>query len=363
MELRKTVRVKLGGLTRTKEAVLGQEYEAWLRRLRVGAKADGPLYSATVQQADRLRKSLGHRFNRTGNYPMVLRRDCFRLEKARHTTHSGWWLKVPVSAIRGGLWLPVELAPSHATLLDDPDLSLREARLIPRRGHWAVHIVVERSVPAPSLESHPNVLAVDMGERNPATAVLIAPGASVKPMYLGREVRGVRRHHAWLRKRLQEKRAFRTIKAQRNRESRRVGAILHPAINRLVAVAKENRATIVIGDFSGGHRNTRKGRRFNRIVNSMPFARIRGMVLDKAGWAGVPVVLVDEAYTSRECHRCHNIGKRDRQAEFQCLSGMCGWRGNADMNGALNIGDRWERPGALVGLGGAASTRPMNPAG
>lgn len=103
MELRKTVRVKLGGLTRTKEAVLVQEYEAWLRRLRGGAKADGPLYSATVQQADRLRKSLGHRFNRTGNYPMVLRRDCFRLEKARHTTHAGWWLKVPVSAIRGGL--------------------------------------------------------------------------------------------------------------------------------------------------------------------------------------------------------------------------------------------------------------------
>ncbi len=95
----------------------------------------------------------------------------------------------------------------------------------------------------------------------------------------------------------------------------------------------------------------------------MPFARIRGMVLDKAGWAGVPVVLVDEAYTSRECHRCHNLGKRDRQAEFRCLSGMCGWRGNADMNGALNIGNRWERPEALVGLGGAASTRPMNPAG
>ena len=60
-----------------------------------------------------------------------------------------------------------------------------------------------------------------MGERNPATAAPIAPGVSVKPMYLGRKVRGVRRHHAWRRPRLQEKRAFRVIKAQRNRESPR----------------------------------------------------------------------------------------------------------------------------------------------
>ena len=363
MELQKTAKLKVGGLTRTKEVILRQEYEAWLSRLRLGERAEEPLYSATVQQADRLRKSLGGRFNRTKNYPMVLRRDVLRLEKARNTTWAGWWLKVPTAAIHGGLWVPVDMAPAHARLLEDPAVSVREAKLIRKHDHWSVHAFLQKEVPAPDLASHPNVLAVDMGERNPATAVLMAPGASMKPMFFGREVRGVRRHHAWLRRRLQEKRAYRTIQRQRNRESRRVGAILHPAINELVAVAQENHATIVVGDFSGGHRNTHKGKRFNRVVNTMPFARIRGMVLDKAGWVGVPVVLVDEASTSRECHRCHNTGRRDRQADFRCLSAGCGWRGNADMNGALNIGNRWERSQVFKGWDGGDSTRPMNPAG
>jgi IS605 OrfB family transposase len=330
MELQKTTRLRVGGLPRTKEALLRQEYEGWLCRLRRGEKADEPLYSATVQPADRLRKAVGNCFNlnRTKNYPMVLRRDCFRLEKARDTTYAGGWLKVPTAAIHGGPWVPGEVASVHAPLREAPEVSVREARVISKRDPWSVHVVLQKETVTPDLRSHPYILAVDLGERNPATAVLMAPGAAMRPMFFGREVRGVRRHHAWLRKRLQEKRAFRAIKAQRNRESRQVDAILRPAIKELVAVAKENHATIVVGDFAGGDRNTHKGSGSTALSTACPspdFARIRGKVLDKAGWAGVPVVLVDEAYTRSGCTRCHTNGRRDRPAGFRCLSVGCGW--------------------------------------
>ncbi len=361
MELLKTIRLKLSGLTTTKEALIRQEWEAWQSRLRWGEKADQPLYSATVQQADRLRDRLSSRLNTTKDYPMVLRWDVILLEKAKHASWSKWWMKIPVAGLRGGVWCPVQIAPAHEALLDSPGISIREAKLIPKHTHWSVHLVVRREVMPPSLDAHPNILAVDLGERNPATAVLMAPGSSMRPEFYGREVRGLRRHHAWLRKRLQEKRAFRTLKKMRNRESRQVRAVLHRTTKDLVERAAKERATIVLGAFSGGHRNTRRGRRFNRIVNSMPFGLISGLIEDKAAWLGVPVVLVNEDYSSRECHRCGNTGKRSSQGEFRCTTLGCGWRGNADMNGALNIGKRWERFQALIGWNGAASTRPMNP--
>lgn len=71
--------------------------------------------------------------------------------------------------------------------------------------------MLQKNVQVPDINAYPNILAIDMGERNPATAVLMAPGSSVKPVFYGREVRGIRRHHAWLRTRLQEKSAFRTL--------------------------------------------------------------------------------------------------------------------------------------------------------
>jgi putative transposase len=363
MELQKTIKLKLSGLTTTKEALLRQEWEAWQSRLRQGERADQPLYSATVQQAARLRERLGGRLNPTKNYPMVLRRDVIRVERAKHASWSKWWMKVPVAGLRGGVWCPVQAAPAHGALLDDPNISTREAKLIRKRTHWSVHLVVRKEVMPLSLDAHPNILAVDLGERNPAAAVLMAPGSSMRPGFYGREVRGVRRHHAWLRKRLQEKRAFRTLKKIGNCEARRIRAVLHTATKDLIELAVKEKATIVLGAFSGGHRNTKRGRRFNRIVNSMPFGLISGFIEDKAAWRGVPVVLVNEDYSSQECHRCGNMGRRTSQGEFRCITPSCGWRGHADMNGALNLGKRWERFRLLIGWNGAASTRPMNPAG
>ena len=46
--------------------------------------------------------------------------------------------------------------------------------------------------------------------------------------------------------------------------------------------------------------------------------------------------------TSRKCHRCGGIGKRETQADFHCPH--CGWVGNADHNAANNTRDlAWER--------------------
>jgi IS605 OrfB family transposase len=64
----------------------------------------------------------------------------------------------------------------------------------------------------------------------------------------------------------------------------------------------------------------------------------RGMVLqavrNRAELVGVPVVLVDPAYTSQNCSVCGNLGERNRH-EFSCPT--CGCRLHADVNAAINI--------------------------
>ncbi|NYT08518.1 MAG: transposase, partial [Methanosarcinales archaeon] len=70
----------------------------------------------------------------------------------------------------------------------------------------------------------------------------------------------------------------------------------------------------------------------------------------KALAAGVPLVLVDPAYTSQTCHQCGEHGIRNGKS-FKCH--VCGWSGDADFNGAKNIaflGRYVDRPGGSEGL-------------
>ncbi len=92
----------------------------------------------------------------------------------------------------------------------------------------------------------------------------------------------------------------------------------------------------------------------NRIVNAMPFNRLSMFIEYKAAWAGVPIIKVDEAYSSSECRICHQDGRRPSQGRFVCTS--CG-EYNADLNGAVNIGSRALAYMAIAGAPGIAPLR------
>ncbi|MFD8780430.1 zinc ribbon domain-containing protein, partial [Streptomyces sp. NPDC059916] len=76
--------------------------------------------------------------------------------------------------------------------------------------------------------------------------------------------------------------------------------------------------------------------------SSWAFAQLGAFIAYKARTAGVPVVHVDPAYTSRTCAECGHIDKANRvcQARFVCRS--CGVVAHADWNGSRNIRHRAE---------------------
>jgi transposase len=63
---------------------------------------------------------------------------------------------------------------------------------------------------------------------------------------------------------------------------------------------------------------------------------LRNFLTYKCILAGVPLIFVDPAYTSKSCHKCLHIGKRNGK-RFSCLNPECMHKCDSDYNGARNI--------------------------
>ncbi len=73
-----------------------------------------------------------------------------------------------------------------------------------------------------------------------------------------------------------------------------------------------------------------------RHSNSWSFFRLRNFLTYKCVLKGVPLILVNPAYTSVSCYKCLHIGNRNGK-HFRCVNPECKNRCDADRNGAENI--------------------------
>ena len=337
MLIEKTVKAKVINPTNRKAELLEREYRSFQDALE---GKDASLYSATKQQAERFLKKI--KMPKHRHYPLILRRDVIKLEK-QDTNVAPYWFKFPCFGIRGGIWLALK---PHCDIPDD--CSIREAKLIKRKLAWFIHLTIERSVDEPTVLPS-RLLAVDLGERYLA---VVCGDNGIQPQFMGKEVRGIRRHYAWLRKRLGERKLLSTIKKVGNTEQRKVNAVCHQISRQIVDEAKETSSTIVLGNLKG-IRQRAKGRRMNRIVSSMPYYKLTQFIRYKADWESVAVLVIPEAYTSKACHVCGSVGSRPYQGLFLCHS--CNLRYSADLNGARNI---LKRAGDYMSSAGASLTVP-----
>ncbi|RLG36653.1 MAG: hypothetical protein DRN91_07435 [Candidatus Alkanophagales archaeon] len=99
---------------------------------------------------------------------------------------------------------------------------------------------------------------------------------------------------------------------------------------------------IVFGDLKGVRKPRVKGkvrcRKNNRKVHTMPSSKVKHMLTYKALWAEIPVAIVNEAWTSKQCWRCHSTNTVVRKRMFKCKD--CGLEYNRDLNSSVNIGNR-----------------------
>lgn len=75
----------------------------------------------------------------------------------------------------------------------------------------------------------------------------------------------------------------------------------------------------------------------NRSILDQGWSMFREMLAYKLAWRGGRLVAVPPAYTSQQCPECGCVAKENRksQSEFCCVE--CGYSGNADHVGAINV--------------------------
>jgi len=333
----KVIKAKIVHLTKIKEKLLSEEYENLQKFLR-GEKHVN-LYSANKQQARRYYKKI----KQHKAYPLSIRKDLIKVEK-RDTEIAKYWVRIPVAGRRGGIWVAIK---PHKDIL--PDYEIGESKVFRKNGDWYLHITISKEVELK--ESYAHTIAVDIGER--VMACVCGTWNSLKPIFYGREIRGIRRHYAWLRRRLQEKKLLKKVKQIGNKESRIVNDLLHKISKEIINLAKEHDAVIVVGKLNKIRQSAqKKGKRMRRLINSWAYYRLQKYIKYKALWEGIKVIYVDEKGTSITCHKCGTKGKRRTQGCFECSN--CGLRDfNADLNGARNILKRFSA--YMVENGGAVN--------
>jgi IS605 OrfB family transposase len=209
-----------------------------------------------------------------------------------------------------------------------------EADLICQDGVWFLVVSVE--VPdAPEIVPG-SFLGVDLDIVNIATT-------SDGQVMAGRELNRYRRRQQRLRAKLQSKSTRSTKRLLRKRRRREAGHardVNHRISKRIVAEAERTGRGISLEDLRGIRARVRQRRPQRVTLHSWSFHQLGAFIAYKARRAGVPVVFVDPAHSSRECAACSYTHRANRisQALFVCRS--CGVVAHADRNASRVLARR-----------------------
>lgn len=208
-----------------------------------------------------------------------------------------------------------------------------------RQGDYYVNLVVE--INTPPTGKTPKIIGVDLGRTDIATT-------STGKAWNGKQLQATRDRYSKTRASIQRKRtrsARRLTRRLQGRETRYQQWVNHNISKELVQDAKRLNATLAFEDLTNIRQSLNTQRRSKterRRTNNWAFYQLRLFVGYKAAIAGVKIVFVPPAYTSKTCSRCHHVHpETDKKKsyrngkKFKC--GHCRFEHDADINAAKNI--------------------------
>jgi putative transposase len=206
-----------------------------------------------------------------------------------------------------------------------------EVDLMCVRGKW--YIGVGCDVPDAEPIGCIDAIGIDLGIANIATD-------SDGKTYTGEAIERVRSRMSRRRAGLQSrgtkaaKRRLRKLSGQQRRFQTHTNHVISKA---LVETAKRSGRAIGLEELTHIRKRVKARRRQRGRLHNWAFRQLRSFLAYKAQRAGVPVLFVDPAHTSKGCSECGTIDDRNRpdQATFSCLG--CGYQAHADLNAARNI--------------------------
>ncbi len=241
-------------------------------------------------------------------------------------------LRIPVRGTEG-VQLMLRLSDWHRSFLSDSSWSLGSLTVTPAR----IVVVVRKDTP--QRYEPTSAIALDTNEETLDGVIAAGTEASLVTIPLG-GVRRVQATHFRRRRRLAKEKAHdrrvqrRLLDREGRRERNRVKQRLHRVSKGLVRAAKNTRAALVLEDLTL-HGARGRSRRMNRRLSSWPRGELHRQIEYKAALAGVPIIKVNPAWTSKTCPVC-GARRRDRVGQdFVCS--VCDWEMDRQHNAACNI--------------------------
>ena len=314
----KTIRATVINLTKRKRELLDNDYNNYQWWMIFGI--DNGLLS--YLKFTKRFKQINYK-----DYPIPLDsrfiKDWLRVKETKLTKD---WVKIPNSKLRGqGLWLPLKF---HQPI--PKNSILKDSCLVLKENQYYIHFNFE--LKEPKLIKPKNIFGIDLGLKNPVTLTSLK---DKKTFFLGKEINHVKGKYFYLRKKLAQSKKLNVIKKVGDKEKRKINTLLHELSKWIVNQAYLTKSAIVIGKLENLQKN--KGRKFNRKLSNFSYYKLTNYIEYKAKENGVPIVLVNEAYTSKTCNVCGTIGQRVKNW-FKCNN--CNYEDNADRNASINIGKR-----------------------
>jgi len=238
--------------------------------------------------------------------------------------------RVSIWSIAGRLNIPYVAGQLQYDLLH---YQRGEADLVYYKGSF--YILATCDIPDPSEQETEGALGVDMGVVNIATT---SDGETATSAVIERN----RVKHQRLRRGLQRgntRSAKRHLKRLAGKQHRFQTDINHCINKKLVKCAGHTNRSLAVEDLTGIRTRTRvKGADTRAKHTNWTFAQLRAFLSYKARRAGIPVKVVDPAYTSQRCFACGHIEEANRKSQSQFLCVNCRHADHADVNAAKNIG-------------------------
>ena len=210
------------------------------------------------------------------------------------------------------------------------DVKFGTMRIVIKNHTLVAQIVYE--VVEPVLKSDGDIMGVDLGIKCPA--VSYCSDGSVKFYGNGRKNKYMRRHYAYLRKKLQTSKKMKAIKRINDKEQRIMRDIDHKLSHDIVETAVVHNVKVIkLEQLQNIRSTTRTSRKNNHSLHTWSFYRLAHFIEYKANLAGISVEYVNPAYTSQRCPVCGHI----HHANDRTYTCKCGFHIHRDLLGAMNI--------------------------
>ena len=221
--------------------------------------------------------------------------------------------------------------------------NLQQVRLVPKGNHIVVEIIY--NVEYELKEDNNRYASIDLGLNN---IVALSSNVCNSILYNGRPLKSVNRYYNKHKAELQSKLGSNKYTSKRInrltfRRNNKIKDYMHKLSSAIIQYMEANTLnTLIVGKNDGWKTNICIGRVNNQNFVSIPFNMLISMLEYKCKLAGINVVIVNEAYTSKcsfldgekiQKHYTYK-GKRVKRGLFVSNRGI---KINADINGSLNI--------------------------